>query len=283
MEQSAAVTMITGFKSMAADPVKRQFLASDSTCVGGLVMVLSNQDVNVVKMALETLDLLSECAEQLPFLSSFMGIHEQLQSVIDKEDYNCEVQDLAKKLKTIFTRHLTPLKETASGNDIRTTPIQTSRRHNKNFFFAGQIGKSKKIILQIQGLTDKADLEVCRNNFLRIKGLISVTFDLSKKRSIIRAKAEVTPESLVHAVGMSGTMSAVQVVRDDEGKEKFIVFGACAAEVEKENHDLPEYLPDEASPVRVETKPMTRLGGAPQNGNGWLSKAAGFLTNSFYW
>ena len=36
------------------------------------------------------------------------------------------------------------------------------------------------------------DMETCRERLLTVKGVISITFDLSKNRSIIRVKPEIT-------------------------------------------------------------------------------------------
>ena len=51
------------------------------------------------------------------------------------------------------------------------------------------------------------DMETCRERLLTVKGVISITFDLSKNRSIIRVKPEITalvsgPSSYVHTIGI---------------------------------------------------------------------------------
>ena len=50
-------------------------------------------------------------------------------------------------------------------------------------------------------------METCRERLLTVKGVISITFDLSKNRSIIRVKPEITasvsgPSSYVHTIGI---------------------------------------------------------------------------------
>lgn len=55
--------------------------------------------------------------------------------------------------------------------------------------------------------------------------------------------------------------------------------------MDKENTTLPDYLPDESlSPVH-DSKTLARTDQQQTGGknNGWLSSAASFLTNSFYW
>lgn len=50
----------------------------------------------------------------------------------------------------------------------------------------------------------------------------------------------------------------------------------------EQNMDLPEYLPEDESPAQELHKAVSRLG-SMQDGIGWLSTAANFLSRSFYW
>lgn len=50
----------------------------------------------------------------------------------------------------------------------------------------------------------------------------------------------------------------------------------------EQNTDLPEYLPEEESPSKGLDKAVSRVGSL-QDGVGWLSTAANFLSRSFYW
>lgn len=50
----------------------------------------------------------------------------------------------------------------------------------------------------------------------------------------------------------------------------------------EQNMDLPEYLPEDESPAQEQHKAVSRLG-SMQDGMGWLSTAANFLSRSFYW
>ena len=60
-------------------------------------------------------------------------------------------------------------------------------------------------------------------------------------------------------------------------------FGSHQKDLDKENEtELPDYLPDEEEPI-IDDKAMARPGKGDQRGGGWLSSAASFFTNSFYW
>ena len=61
-------------------------------------------------------------------------------------------------------------------------------------------------------------------------------------------------------------------------------FGANPAAANKENDSLPDYLPEDDSPIKGADKAM-KLHGKEQDqqGSGWLSAAATFISTSFYW
>ena len=55
--------------------------------------------------------------------------------------------------------------------------------------------------------------------FLQVKGVISFTFSLSQRRVSLRVRADVRPEGLCHALERSGSLSAKQVVKNEQGEE----------------------------------------------------------------
>lgn len=62
----------------------------------------------------------------------------------------------------------------------------------------------------------------------------------------------------------------------------FLSFGNHQKDLDKENEaELPDYLPDDEHHV-VDDKAISKPGTEEKKG-GWLSSAASFLTNSFYW
>ncbi|XP_052777559.1 armadillo repeat-containing protein 1-like isoform X2 [Mya arenaria] len=269
---------ISAMKTMAADPKKRAVLVKDTTCVGGLVLVLSNQDNRIVTLALETIKLLAETADHRPLLRNFIGMMEQLLSVIEKNDV--EVSPLAREIYNTLssTEQTTPRKDTFNSS----LGSNTSRRSSLQKTLQGGLKLSKTVILQLKGLLNKCDRDVCMRLLLQTKGVISITFDMNKKRCIVRAKPEVRPEMLIQALARTQTIHAQQVIKSDSGEELFLSFGSNQGEMDKENDvTLPEYLPDEEELI-VDDKALARDKPDCKSG-GWLSSAASFLTNSFYW
>lgn len=267
---------IQAMRSMAMDAKKRAILVKDTTCIGGLVLVLSNPDANIVRLALETIQLLSETPEHRPLLRSFMGMMEQLESLIDRKDCG-EVEHLAKEVYMQLKQEgqITPLKDSCN--------TSTNRRSSIQRVLQGSYKNSKIIILQLRGLLNKCDRDVCMRLLLQVKGVISITFDMNKKRCIVRAKLDVRPESLVQAIAKTQSIHAQQVVKNESGEEMFLSFGTRHDKLNKENEsDIPDYLPDDEELHPIDDKAIARNKSESRPG-GWLSSAANFLANSFYW
>lgn len=268
---------LTSLKTMASDSKKRGFIVKDGTFLGGLVVVLSNPDVKIVVTALETLILLAEVSEYRPTLSTFIGLNEQVEILLNREDEN--IANLAERLYDLLTQK--PEKHAPLKDSFNTSGTKLRQGSSKNKSVNG--GRTKHIILQIRGLVVKNDKDVVMRLLLHVKGVVSITFDLNQKRCIMRTKQDVKPETLAQAVAKSQTMTAQQVVRDENGEEKLIAFGSNMRDVDKENTTLPDYLPEDVDSPKAHTKPLARNKADNKREGGWLSSAATFITNSFYW
>ncbi|GFO05124.1 Armadillo repeat-containing protein 1 [Plakobranchus ocellatus] len=126
---------------------------------------------------------------------------------------------------------------------------------------------------------------------LKVKGVISITFDLNKVRCILKTKPDVKAEVLAACIAKSMTMTAQQVVRNENGEESFIRFNSSSSyshghdiSYGKENDGLPDYLSDDSDSVIVDDKALKRPSEEDKKKSaGWFSAAASFLSNSFYW
>lgn len=275
--KSLSADALTSLKTMASDSKKRGFIVKDGTFLGGLVVVLSNPDVKIVVTALETLILLAEVSEYRPTLSTFIGLNEQVEILLNREDEN--IANLAERLYDLLTQK--PEKHAPLKDSFNTSGTKLRQGSSKNKSVNG--GRTKHIILQIRGLVVKNDKDVVMRLLLHVKGVVSITFDLNQKRCIMRTKQDVKPETLAQAVAKSQTMTAQQVVRDENGEEKLIAFGSNMRDVDKENTTLPDYLPEDVDSPKAHTKPLARNKADNKREGGWLSSAATFITNSFYW
>ncbi|KAJ8305388.1 hypothetical protein KUTeg_015933 [Tegillarca granosa] len=186
-------------------------------------------------------------AEHRQLLKNFLGMLDQIENIIEKSDCDKHLRDLAEKLYVVLTQtDQTPLKDSFN---ISQTKVRTGKSKSSS--------KTKHIILQIKGMIDKSDRELLMRLLLQVKGVVSITFDLNKKRCILRTKQEVKPEVLIS-------------------------FGTNMKEVDKENTTLPDYLPDIDSP-KADSKSLARNDKGQEKQSGWLTSAVSFISNSFYW
>uniref|UniRef100_A0A2C9L395 Armadillo repeat-containing protein 1 n=2 Tax=Biomphalaria glabrata TaxID=6526 RepID=A0A2C9L395_BIOGL len=276
---------IAAMKAMALDPKKRFALAKDSTCIGGLVIVLSNTNQEIVKEALQTLLLLSECLEARLLLRNQVGMMDQLESIM----YSSKKEETLSGLAGSLYTKLSETSDVSSNSlkDISNVSRNNSSVKNQSIHSHSKDSvKAKSIILQVKGFHDKGDRDLCARLLLKVKGVISITFDLSKKRCILRTKPDVKPETLTSALAKSMTMTAQQVIRNDKGEETFISFNTSQQFVlpDKENEELPDYLSDDSDTTIIDDKAVKRPTEEDKKKSaGWFSMATNFLTNSFYW
>ncbi|CAG04197.1 unnamed protein product [Tetraodon nigroviridis] len=128
----------------------------------------------------------------------------------------------------------------------------------------------------------KTRRSLCEEALLKIRGVISFTFQMAVKRCVVRIRSDLKADALGTAINSTKVMTAQQVVRTDDGEELMVPFQEDSTAVVEENTDIPDYLPEEESPSQEQDKAVTRIGSVT-DGMGWLSTAANFLTRSFYW
>nr|XP_009920662.1 PREDICTED: armadillo repeat-containing protein 1 isoform X2 [Haliaeetus albicilla] len=123
---------------------------------------------------------------------------------------------------------------------------------------------------------------LCEEALLKIKGVISFTFQMAVQRCVVRIRSDLKAEALATAIASTKVMKAQQVVKSESGEEMLVPFQDTPVEVEQ-NTDLPEYLPEDESPTKEQDKAVSRVGSHPEGAASWLSTAANFLSRSFYW
>ncbi|GAB1287400.1 Armadillo repeat-containing protein 1 [Apodemus speciosus] len=151
-----------------------------------------------------------------------------------------------------------------------------SRRRKAQFFLGTTNKRAKTVVLHIDGLDDTSRRNLCEEALLKIKGVISFTFQMAVQRCVVRIRSDLKAEALASAIASTKVMKAQQVVKSESGEED------APVEVE-ENTELPDYLPEDESPTKEQDKAVSRVGSHPEGGASWLSTAANFLSRSFYW
>lgn len=66
---------------------------------------------------------------------------------------------------------------------------------------------------------------------VRVRGLISIVFDLGHSRVTCRVRRDLPPEKLAAAVARTETLSALQVMTNAKGEE--VSYSTCLLNIEK--------------------------------------------------
>lgn len=185
-----------------------------------------------------------------------------------------EITDLAKEVYSVLSSQ-TP-------RPACQTPEQQKKKNKPQFFINSSNKKAKSVTLLIQGLDGADQRGVCEEALLRVKGVISFTFQMALKRCTVRIRADLPTESLATAIAATKVLSAKQVVKNENGEEVLIPLSTSGSKVEENSH-LPDYLPEDESPEKELDRAVSRTGAKQDTGGSWLNTAASFLTKNFYW
>ncbi|XP_072170459.1 armadillo repeat-containing protein 1-like [Diadema setosum] len=277
----AVQDVVKQLRDLARDPINREKIVKDQGCLPGLVLFLDNDDPTVVSTALEALHYLAESSINRPIMKRELGMLVSLEAVANSPHSDTKSRNLAKSIhkRLLAPPSPSPLKE--SQNTARAAGGRLNPKHPNKFFVGTHNKKWKTMTFQIDGLNDIECRRTCEEALLQVKGIVSFTFDLIKKRCMVRTKMDLKPEVLVVAIAKTETMSAEQVIKNEHGEEVILSFGANPALANKENDVLPDYLPEEDSPIK--DKAVKRIGQPDKNSGGWLSAAASFISTNFYW
>ncbi|XP_034145273.1 armadillo repeat-containing protein 1 isoform X2 [Esox lucius] len=173
--------------------------------------------------------------------------------------------------------------QAAGDREAQEAEAEAASCRRKAHFFLGSTNKrAKTVVLHIDGLDDSARRSLCEEALLKIRGVISFTFQMAVKRCVVRIRSDLKAEALGTAINSTKVMKAAQVVKGEDGGELVLPFQDGAEEFVEHNVDVPDYLPEEESPSQEQDKAVTRVGSIT-DGVGWLSTAANFLSRSFYW
>ncbi|XP_026169578.1 armadillo repeat-containing protein 1-like isoform X2 [Mastacembelus armatus] len=244
-----ALAVVNQLRDLAADPMNRRAIVQDQGCLPGLILFLDHPNPQVVYSALLAIRYLAECRANREKLKGELGMMLSLQNVMQKSTTPGETKLLASEIYELL--------QASSSADSEPAEDSVSSRRKAQFFLGSSNKRAKTIILHIDGLDDSSRRSLCEEALLKIRGVISFTFQMAVKRCIVRIRSDLKAEVLVPFVEDS------------------------SLEVEQ-NVDLPDYLPEDESPSQEPDKAVSRVGSS-QDGTSWLGAAANFLSRSFYW
>uniref|UniRef100_A0AAZ3R0T6 Armadillo repeat-containing protein 1 n=1 Tax=Oncorhynchus tshawytscha TaxID=74940 RepID=A0AAZ3R0T6_ONCTS len=268
-----ALAVVNQLRDLAADPMNRRAIVQDQGCLPGLIIFLDHPNPQVVYSALLAVRYLAECRQNKEKMRGELGMMLSLQNVMQKTTTPGETKLLASEIYELLQ---------ASNSEDAYKPKEPSCRRKPQFFLGSTNKQAKTVILHIDGLDDSSRRSLCEEALLKIRGVISFTFQMAVKRCIIRIRSDLKAEALGSAIASTEVMKAQQVVRGEDGNEVIIPFPEDGSVAVEQNVNLPDYLPEEESPSQEPDKAVTSVG-TGQDGAGWLGTAANFLSRSFYW
>lgn len=272
--ESDALAVVNQLRDLAADPMNRRAIVQDQGCLPGLILFLDHPNPQVVYSALLAIRYLAECRANREKLRAELGMMLSLQNVMQKSTTPGETKLLASEIYELLQ---------ASGSaDSEPAEEPVSSRRKAQFFLGSSNKRAKTVVLHIDGLDDSSRRSMCEEALLKIKGVISFTFQMAVKRCIVRIRSDLKAEALASAIAATEVMKALQVVKGENGDEVLIPFPEDGSVEVEQNVDLPDYLPEEESPSQEPDKAVSRVGSG-QDGTSWLGAAANFLSRSFYW
>lgn len=270
-----ALTVVNQLRDLAADPLNRRAIVEDQGCLPGLILFLDHPNPQVVYSALLAVRYLAECRANREKMKGELGMMLSLQNVMQKSTSPGETKLLASEIYEIL--------QLAGKEEAEQAEAAAASCQKKAQFFLGSSNKrAKTVVLHIDGLDDSSRRSLCEDALLKIRGVISFTFQMAVKRCVVRIRSDLKAEALGSAINSTKVMTAQQVVRTENGAERILAFSEDSEEAVEVNEDIPEYLPEEESPSEEQDKAVTRVGSIT-DGMGWLNTAANFLTRSFYW
>ncbi|XP_068087734.1 armadillo repeat-containing protein 1-like isoform X1 [Hyperolius riggenbachi] len=265
-----AVSVVSHLKLLASNPRNRDAIVKDKSCLAGLILFLGHQDAAVIEGALQTFCYLCENTDYCETLRSELGMIASLESLINRCDVNYHIRQRA---QTVY-RALAP-------SVAMHTPEQRCRKSKTPFFFSSCNKRAKTVTLHIHGL-DLERKSLCEEALLKVKGVISFTFQITRRRCMVRVQPELATECLTSAIAETKVLKAQQVITTESGNEVLLPASSMNIPVQK-NQCLPEYLPEEESPQKDLEKALAQPASKEPSNGSWINAAASFLSKTFYW
>ncbi|XP_070843608.1 armadillo repeat containing 1, like [Chaetodon trifascialis] len=268
-----ALSVVSQLRDLASEPQNREVIVQDQGCLPGLVLFLDHKNPEVILATLQTLRYLAELSPNIPTMKNELGMMVSLENLTGSTGLSTDITALAQEVFDILS---------APANPLPRTP-EREKRKKSQFFINSSNKKAKSVTLHIQGLDSIAQRGLCEEALLKVRGVISFTFQMASKRCTVRIRSDLPTESLASAIAATKVLSAEQVVKNEAGEEVYIPLNSRGVEVQQ-NSAIPDYLPEEEdSPEKEVNKAISRTTAKEDSSGSWLNTAASFLTKTFYW
>ncbi|XP_072265036.1 armadillo repeat-containing protein 1-like [Pyxicephalus adspersus] len=265
-----AESVVRHLKDLASEPRNRAGIINDKSCLAGLILLLSHHDAAVVRGALQAIHYLCDSDHHCEIMRHELGMMVSLENIRNRCDIDNHIKLLAQTVYMFL------------GGSVQMQTPEKSGKSKPQFFISSSNKRAKTITLHIHGLDDLARKSLCEEALLKVKGVISFTFQIAMRRCTVRVKPELATECLTSAIAETKVLKAQQVIKNELGNEVYLPIASKIHQVEP-NACLPDYLPEEESPQKDVEKAVTRPASKEENSGSWFNAAANFLSKTFYW
>ncbi|VDP90637.1 unnamed protein product [Echinostoma caproni] len=176
------MSILNSFEELAKSDSNYDVLLHDEISLQGLVLLLSNEDHSIVSMVLRIFSALRDRDGAKPILQTLLGLKEQLEVVV--ASHGSSTVEEHKEITHAANALLQSLKKEVS--------VQ-NRQFSPGF-------RPRNIVLRLYGISSESDVELVRERLLKVRGVVSVTFQVAKRRAIVCAVPNLDPALLVSAV-----------------------------------------------------------------------------------
>lgn len=292
---ATSLSIVKELRRLASIPSNRQYMLRNDV---NSLLIFTDPDEQPPVVVIEALHAIRYLAQEalkseksLLSFQSTVGLRELLQKIEDKPEFPDECRRVASEILFLIKCNArAPHDEgqphtRANVSGVMTRAGLRSARRNKEpmKFLGGGNKKAKTITLQVEGLENEECKQECINELLRVTGVISITFNMSARRCMVRARSDMHVESLVHAIHNTRKMLAKQVTKNESGEEVLVSFDGA------DSSELPPYLDEDPaeSPIKEdEKKSVARPGYTETVGNfakSWLGSVVSAVNKNLYW
>lgn len=294
------------YADLVEDEKHRDLLHKDQMVLNFLVYVLQETTDEIVLLSLKVLAALCADDNRCVAVSKTCGLSPSLEA-LSNQPGSLEIREAALRLKMRLLEAKVALiartQEAAAVANPQSPRREPGSAVWQNADAAGSPGPcpsllgpqnatAKVVSLHIDGLCSQSDKKLCEEKLLSVRGVISFTFDIARRRCVVRVKSDLSPKVLVQAIKSTGTMSAMQVANRpakppyaagaSSDTERGGGGDTLVAEKKEAKENLPPYLPEEDDPIRDDAV-VRRKNSKNSSAAGWIGSAATFIAKSLYW
>ncbi|EZA60123.1 hypothetical protein DMN91_009997 [Ooceraea biroi] len=254
------------YRKLADDLANHDTILKDKTVLSYLAYVLDVPDLDVVALALDTLEVFVKNVDNYIHITSTFGIRESLEAIINK--YSLSEPKIASRAQCIK-------------DDIERMkpPIYNLRSRCRRVIEPKKL-KTHVIVLHVQGLLPetRAQLETI---LIRIEGLVSLVVDVEHQRVTMRTLSYVTAKQIADVIDKNSDTMEARLVKRNKFNQEFLVTLIQVGDY-SDGEEIPDYLPEEEEEDDREGV-VSLFTGLKQSASSLYKSTAEFLSNSFYW